>query len=64
MSDAPLRFPYAASLVAPLRTASERAGSLDYMQMWSGQAAALGRSVPADRFTRELAAEVLRAIGK
>jgi hypothetical protein len=64
MSDAPLQFPYATSLVAPLRTASERAGSLDYLQMWAVQAAALGKRAPANRFTRELTAEVLRAIGK
>ncbi len=29
-------FPHAAALVAPLRQASERAGSPDFMQMWSG----------------------------
>jgi nitronate monooxygenase len=52
-------FPYAATLVAPLRAASEEAGSPDYMQLWSGQAAALGKSMPADQFTRELAREVM-----
>ena len=59
MSDAAPAFPYAATLVAPLRAASERAGSVDYMQLWAGQAAALGRSMPADRFTRKLAEDVL-----
>ena len=33
--DAP-DFPYASDLVAPLRQASERAGRVDFMQMWSG----------------------------
>src|SRR5215475_10836342 len=46
MSDAAPTFPYAATLVAPLRAASERTGSVDYMQMWSGQAARLAKSMP------------------
>jgi nitronate monooxygenase len=60
MSDAAPAFPYAATLLAPLRAASERAGSVDYMQMWAGQAARLARPQPADEFTRNLAADVLR----
>jgi nitronate monooxygenase len=59
MSDAAPVFPHAATLVAPLRTASERQDSVDYMQMWAGQAAGLARSTPADQFTRKLAADVL-----
>jgi len=59
MSDAALPFPYAATLVAPLRSASEKAGSLDYIQLWAGQAARLGKSMPADQFTLKLAADVL-----
>ncbi len=62
MSDAVPAFPYAATLVAPLRAASERAGSLDYMQLWSGQAAALAKSMPADQLTRKLAADALRKV--
>ncbi len=60
MTDSALAFPYAATLVAPLRAASEKSGSLDYLQMWSGQAAAMGKAMPADRLTRELAADALR----
>jgi nitronate monooxygenase len=60
MCDAAPSFPYAATLVGPLRAASEKAGSTDYMQLWAGQAAALARPMPADRFTRHLAAEALR----
>ena len=60
MADAAPDFPYAATLVAPLRAASERAGSVDYMQMWAGQGARLARSQPAHEFTRELAAQVIR----
>jgi nitronate monooxygenase len=59
MSDAAPAFPYAATLVSPLRVASERAGSVDYMQLWAGQAAGLAKSMPADQLTRKLAADVL-----
>ncbi len=59
MSKSALAFPYAATLVAPLRAASENAGSLDYMQMWAGQTARLVKAMPADQFTRELAADAL-----
>ncbi len=59
MSEEALAFPYAATLVAPLRAASEKAGSLDYMQLWAGQAAALVKAMPADQFTRKLAADAL-----
>ena len=59
MSDAAPAFPYAATLVAPLRAASEKAGSVDYMQMWAGQAASLADSMPADQLTRKLAADAL-----
>jgi nitronate monooxygenase len=59
MSNAALAFPYAATLVAPLRAASARAGLMDYMQLWAGQAAGLVTSMPADQFTRNLAADVL-----
>lgn len=59
MSEEVLAFPYAATLVAPLRATSEESGSLDYMQLWSGQAAKLANAVPADELTRKLAAEAL-----
>ncbi len=59
ISESALAFPYAATLVAPLRAESEKAGSVDYMQMWAGQAAKLAKAKPADQLTRELAAEAL-----
>jgi nitronate monooxygenase len=58
MSDAAPAFPHAATLVAPLRAASERAGSVDYMQLWAGQVAALVKAMPADLFTSKLAVDV------
>jgi nitronate monooxygenase len=59
ISGAAPPFPHAATLVAPLRAASEKAGSVDYMQMWAGQAAGLGKPMPADQFTRSLAADAV-----
>ena len=59
MSDAAPAFPYPAKLVAPLRAASERAGSVDYMQLWAGQAARIATSLPAADFTRKLAEDVV-----
>src|SRR6185436_18873162 len=53
-ADAP-DFPHAARLINPLRAASEKAGSPDFMQMWSGQAARLGRATDAATLTRALA---------
>jgi nitronate monooxygenase len=64
MSDAAPAFPHAATLVAPLRAASERAGLLDYMQLWAGQAAGLGKPMPADQYTRKLAEEVIQLYSK
>ncbi len=58
-----LPFPYAATLVAPLRVASEDAGSLDYMQLWAGQAAGLASALPAEELTRKLASEALDLLG-
>jgi nitronate monooxygenase len=59
ISEAALSFPYAATLLAPLRAASETAGSPDYMQLWAGQAASLVKGMPADQLTRKLAADAL-----
>jgi nitronate monooxygenase len=64
ISEAALAFPYAATLVAPLRAASERNDSLDYMQLWAGQAARLVRAMPADEFTRRVASEALRYLAR
>jgi nitronate monooxygenase len=59
ISDNALPFPYAATMVAPLRAASEKACLPDYMQLWAGQSARLAHPMPADQFTRKLAADTL-----
>lgn len=50
-------FPLAAGALAPLRAKAEAVGSGDFSPMWSGQAAALGRAMPARELTQALAAE-------
>lgn len=56
--DAP-EFPLAAATLAPLRAKSEMTGSPDFTPMWSGQAARLGRGLPAAELTKQLAEEAL-----
>jgi nitronate monooxygenase len=51
------QFPLAAGALAPLRAKAEAAGSGDFSPLWSGQAAALGREMPARALTEKLAAE-------
>ena len=66
MSDAATEFPLAAATLAPLRAKSEMAGSADFSPFWSGQAARLGRELPAAELTKQLAAaalEKLRMLG-
>ena len=62
MSDVVPDFPLAASIVAPLRAKSETAGSADFTPLWSGQAARLGRELPAAELTKQLAAEALKKL--
>jgi nitronate monooxygenase len=50
-------FPLAANSMAPLRAKAEASGSGDYTSLWSGQAARLGRTMPAGELTRTLVAE-------
>ena len=59
MSDLAPAFPLAGGALAPLRAKSEPAGSGDFMALWSGQAARLGRELPAGELTRQLAAGAL-----
>ena len=60
MSDVAPDFPLAAAALAPLRAKSEMAGSTDFTPFWLGQAACLGRELPAAELTKQLAAEALR----
>ena len=51
-------FPRAAGALAPLRAKAEAAGSDDFTPLWSGQAARLGRVLPAMQLTSLLVEEV------
>lgn len=64
VSDLAPEFPLAAGAVTPLRAKAEQAGSGDFSPLWSGQAAALGRELPAGELTRQLAAEALSRLLK
>jgi nitronate monooxygenase len=59
MSSLVPEFPRASGAVAPLRARSEPLGSAEFIPLWSGQAARLGRSMPAGDLTREFARETL-----
>jgi nitronate monooxygenase len=59
MSSSAPAFPLAAGALAPLRASAERAESRDFTNIWSGQAARLGRAMPAGELTRLLARETL-----
>jgi nitronate monooxygenase len=62
MSDVAPEFPLAAGALAPLRAKAEAQGSGDFSPMWAGQAATLGRALPAGELTRKLAAEALQRL--
>ena len=56
-------FPTAGGALAPLRAASEPAGSSDFISLWSGQAARLAEHLPAGELTRRLAEQALAKLG-
>jgi nitronate monooxygenase len=62
MSDLAPEFPLAVGALAPLRAKSEAAGSVDFTPLWSGQAARLGRDLPAGELTKQLAAEAVEKL--
>jgi nitronate monooxygenase len=62
MTDDAPAFPLAGGALAPLRSAAEPAGSDDFMSLWSGQSAALGRVLPAGELTQRLAADALAVL--
>src|SRR5207245_4884071 len=52
-------FPRANEALAPLRAHAEKGGSGDFSPLWSGQAAAFCREIPAGMLTKILADESL-----
>ena len=62
-ADAP-PFPLAGGALAPLRAATEPQGSGDFMPLWSGQSAGLGRAMPAATLTATLAQEATKLLSR
>lgn len=62
-SEAPT-YPLASAALAPIRAAAEKMGEYGFGPMWAGQAAPLGRVLPAAELTRQLAADALAIIGR
>ena len=61
--DAPA-FPHAATGLAPLKTAAEKLGKVDFTNLWAGQAIRLGREMPAAELTRALAGAALARLSR
>jgi nitronate monooxygenase len=57
-SEAPT-YPLASAGLAPIRAAAEKRGEYGFGPMWAGQAAPLGRALPAAELTRKLATDAL-----
>jgi nitronate monooxygenase len=64
ISSAAQEFPHAATGLAPLKAAAEKQGKLDFTNLWAGQAARLGRDMPAAELTRALAGSALARLSK
>jgi nitronate monooxygenase len=61
--DAPA-FPHAATALAPLKTAAEKQGKVDFTNLWAGQAVRMGRDMPAADLTRALAGAALARLAR
>ena len=59
MSDAAPAFPLASAALAPLQARDKEAGSMDFTQVWAGQAGAFGRALDAGELTQQLASDAL-----
>lgn len=57
-------YPLAATALAPIRKAAEAKGEYGFGPMWAGQAAPLGRALPAEELTRALGAEALAVLAR
>ena len=62
-SEAP-PYPLASAALAPIRAAAERRGEYGFGPMWAGQAAPLGKALPAAELTRRLAGDALAILGR
>lgn len=56
-------YPLASAALAPIRAAAESQGEYGFGPMWAGQAAPLGKPLPAAELTRKLVADALAILG-
>jgi len=61
-ADAPSAYPYVHHVTAPLRAAARARGDAEAINLWAGQAFALGRDEPAGELVRRLAEEARLAL--
>src|ERR1700738_856829 len=57
-------FPPAATALGPLKAAAEKLGTVDFTNLWAGQAVRMGREMSAAELTRELAASALARLSQ
>ena len=53
-APSPASYPVQRGLTGPMRAAAHREHDVERMQAWAGQSAALSRTMPAEKLTREL----------
>jgi nitronate monooxygenase len=64
ISELAPEFPLAGGALMPLKAKAEAQGSGDFTSLWAGQAASLGRALPAGEVTRRLAADAQALLGR
>src|SRR5262249_50075253 len=62
LTDAAPDFPLPMGALAPLRAAAAQKGSRAFTPLWSGQAAALSREMPADMLFRTIVKETIERL--
>ena len=64
MSELAPHFPLAGGALMPLRAITDPQGSSDFSNLWAGQALRLGKAMPAEQLTREVAEKALALGGR
>ncbi|MFJ4444771.1 NAD(P)H-dependent flavin oxidoreductase [Pseudomonas sp. NPDC089422] len=64
MSELAPRFPLAGGALMPLRAITDAQGNSDFSNLWSGQALRLGRHMPAEQLTRDIADKALARVAR
>ncbi|MFJ4153387.1 NAD(P)H-dependent flavin oxidoreductase [Pseudomonas sp. NPDC089752] len=64
MSELAPSFPLAGGALIPLRAITDPRGNSDFSNLWSGQGLRLGRTLPAEQLTREIAGQALAAVSR